>query len=134
MAAVKNPPSPFCLPSLRLAVRMGKLVALESWARFGRVCDARQNWTLSADHREVRTALSCPAVPLVQVLVLFLFFMESNLRSRVPEFEVGYFLPFFFFFFFFLSGTLAFFFFFPFFFFFFWGGGGGSQVWRLVLG
>ena len=55
----------------------------------------------SANHREVRTALSPPAVPLGQALVFCFVFMESNLRSRVAEFEAGYFLPIFFFFFFF---------------------------------
>ena len=41
----------------------------------------------------MRTAHSPPAVPLGQAL-LFLFFIESNLRSRVSGFEAGYFLPF----------------------------------------
>ena len=62
-AVVKNPPPPF-FPSLtlRLAVRIGKLVAWESWAQFGRVgiSVAMRTRTRhsSADHREVRTALS----------------------------------------------------------------------------
>ena len=83
----------------------------------------------SADHREVRTApLSPPAVPLGQALDFFSFyffiFMESNLPSRVAEFEAGYFLPFFFFFFsFFFSVKPALS---PFF-------CRASQVWRLVL-
>ena len=50
MTAVKNPPS-----HLRLAVRIGKLVAWESWARFA--MRARTGHS-SGDHREVRTALS----------------------------------------------------------------------------
>ena len=56
-------------------MRIGKLVALESWARFVRVgiSLAMRAGTghSSADHREVRTALSLspPAVPLGQVLV-----------------------------------------------------------------
>ena len=37
------------------------------------------------------------------------FFMESNLRSRVAEFEAGYFLPFVFFFFFFVNRRSRFF-------------------------
>ena len=128
MAAVKNPPSPFPRPPpppppiLRLAVRMGKLVAWVSWARFVRVMGislamrARTGHS-SADHREVRTALSLspPVVPLGQALV-FLFFcffvcvfcccfcFESNPWSRVTEFEADYFLFFFLFFFFFEGG------------------------------
>ena len=96
MAAVKNPPS----PTLRLAVRIGKLVAWERWARFVRVgislAMCARTGHSSADHREVRTALSLspPVVPLGPVLVFLVFFMESNLRSRVAEFEAGYFLHF----------------------------------------
>ena len=71
--------------------------------KLGSVCengyvsgDGARTGHSSANHREVRTALSlpAPAVPLGQALIrLFLFFMESNLRSRVAEFEAGYFLP-----------------------------------------
>ena len=85
MAAVKNPPPPpFPSPTLRLAVRIGKLVAWESWARFGRVgispaMRARTRLS-SADHREVRTALSLspPAIPLGQALVwvFYIFYGE----------------------------------------------------------
>ena len=74
MAAVKNPPPP--PPPLRLAVIIGKLVAWESWVRFVRVgislaMRARTTHS-SADHREVRTALSL-LVPLGQALVFFKF-------------------------------------------------------------
>ena len=62
MAAVKNPRPSFSSPTLRLAVRTGKLVAWESWARIGRVgislaIRARTGHS-GADHRQVRTALS----------------------------------------------------------------------------
>ena len=75
-------------------MRIGKLVAWESWARF--VMRAGTGHS-SADHREVRTALSLslPAIPLGQALVWF--FMESNLQLRVAEREAGYYLLFAFF-------------------------------------
>ena len=48
-------PPPFPSPTLRLAMRIGKLVAWESWARFVMRTGTGHS---SADHREVRTALS----------------------------------------------------------------------------
>ena len=46
-------------------------------------------------------ALSLLRSSLLGQALICLFFMESYLRSRVAEFEAGYFLPLFFFFFFF---------------------------------
>ena len=88
----EEPSSPlFPSPTLRL-------VAWESWAWFGRVgisvaMRARTTHS-SADHREVRTALSLLRPSL---FFLVIFVMESNLLSRVAEFEAGYLLPFVFF-------------------------------------
>ena len=81
----EEPSSPlFPSPTLRLAVRIGKLVAWESWARFERVgisvaMRARTTHS-SADHREVRTALSLspPAVLLGQALVWFFVFFYGE--------------------------------------------------------
>ena len=93
MAAVKNPPSPFSLPHPPVGVRIGKLVAWESWARFVRELDTLaltiERWGLLS-LSSGRPSGTGPS----------LFLMESNLRLRVAEFEAGYFLPFFFFFFF----------------------------------
>ena len=82
MAAVKNPTSPFS--PYQLAGRIGKLVAWESWARFVRVgislaMRARTTHS-SADHREVRTALSLlrPSLWDRPYLYIYIFFFTGE--------------------------------------------------------
>ena len=75
-------PPPFPSPTLRLAVITGKLVAWESWARFVRVgislaMRARTTHS-SADHREVRTALSLLRPSLWDRPYIYIFFFTGE--------------------------------------------------------